>query len=115
MRGIAAHADAGFESWGSGGMFVPKLFGETAAGGAGGRAAYRVNGLCDCREPVMNRRDFRESIEERFLGYVARLVRGSERGRRNRATSLGMTGLGRLVEMVAKITSWNTVEWRRSE
>jgi len=34
------------------------------------------------------------SIEERFLDCVARLVRRSERGRKNRATSLGMTSLG---------------------
>jgi hypothetical protein len=31
------------------------------------------------------------SIEEGFLGCVARLVRTSERGRKSRATSLGMT------------------------
>jgi hypothetical protein len=33
-------------------------------------------------------------IEEGFLDCVARLVRRSERGRKGRATSLGMTGLG---------------------
>jgi len=43
------------------------------------------------------------SIEERFLDCVARLVCRSERGKKDRATSLGMTGLGSLVEMVAKI------------
>ena len=60
MRGIAAHADAGIKSGGSGGVFVPELFGETAAGGSGGRAAHRVNGSCDCQEPVMNRRGLRD-------------------------------------------------------
>jgi hypothetical protein len=60
VRGIAAWADADFENWGSDGMFVPELFGETAAGGSGGRAAHRVNGLCDCQEPVMNGRGLRD-------------------------------------------------------
>ena len=36
------------------------------------------------------------SIEERFLDCVARLVRKSERGRKGRATPLGMTWLGNL-------------------
>ncbi len=33
----------------------------------------------------------RAYIEERFLRFVARLVRRSERGRKGRATSVGMT------------------------
>ena len=34
------------------------------------------------------------AVEERFLRCVARLVRRSERGRKSRATPVGMTGLG---------------------
>jgi hypothetical protein len=103
VRGIAARAYAGFESGRKNWMPLPELSGGATAGESGGRAAHRVNGSCDCRETVMNRRGFARSIEERFLGYVARLVRRSERGRKDRATSLGMTGVGSLVEMVAKI------------
>jgi hypothetical protein len=53
VRGIAARADAGDVRSGSGRVFVPELFGETAAGGSGGRAARGVNGWGYCQESVM--------------------------------------------------------------
>ena len=44
VRGIAAWPDAGGVGGGSGGVFVPELFGEAAAEGWSGAAARRVNG-----------------------------------------------------------------------
>jgi hypothetical protein len=37
VRGIAARADAGFEDWGSYGMFVPELPGGATAGASTAR------------------------------------------------------------------------------
>jgi len=42
VRGIAARADAGGGGGRGGGVFVPELFGETAAWGSGGRAGRGV-------------------------------------------------------------------------
>jgi len=94
VLGIAAHAAAGFESWGSGGMFVPKLLGETAAGGSGGRAAQRVNGPCDCQEPVMNRRGLRDQSKRDSSAAWRGSFAGANEEDKDRATSLGMTRLG---------------------
>jgi hypothetical protein len=104
VRGVAAHADAGIKTGGKNWMFVPELSGETAAGGSGGRAAHRVNGSCDCREPAMNRRGLRDQSKRDSSAAWRGSFAGANEEDKDRATSLGMTGLGSLVEMVAKIT-----------
>jgi hypothetical protein len=102
VRGIAARAYAGVESWGGGGVFVPELFGETAAGGSGGRAAHRVNGSCDCRETVMNRRGLRDQSRRDSSATWRGSFAGANEEDKDRATSLGMTGLGSLVSWLPR-------------
>jgi hypothetical protein len=104
VRGIAAHADAGIKTRAKNWMPVPELSGGATAGGSGGRAAHRVNGSCDCQETVMNRRGLRDQSKRDSSAAWRDSFAGANEEDKNRATSLGMTGVGSLAEMVAKIT-----------